>query len=172
MRVAMAHQDRFKRIIAANTMLPTGNAPVSEIFTQWVEFSQHVPVFPAAGVVDLGTVSPLSEEVKAAYDAPYPDENYKAGARIFPKLVPVQADAPQAAENRLAWQELRQWEKPFLTLFSDQDPITKGGDDIFQKQVPGTKGQAHHTIKNAGHFLQEEKGEELAQHTINFIQNT
>ena len=172
LRVAMAHQDRFKRIIAANTMLPTGDFPVPAAFAQWVEFSQSVPVFPAAGVVDMGTVSKLSEEVKAAYDAPYPDESYKVGARIFPKLVPVKPDAPQAAENRMAWQQLRQWEKPFLTLFSDQDPIMKGGDQIFQKLVPGAKGQAHHTIMNAGHFLQEEKGEELAQHTIAFIKNT
>jgi len=172
LRIAMAHQDRFKRIITANTMLPTGDFPVPAAFAQWVEFSQSVPVFPAAGVVNMGTVSTLSEEVKAAYDAPYPDESYKAGARMFPKLVPVQPDAPQAAENRIAWQQLRQWEKPFLTLFSDQDPIMKGGDQVFQKLVPGCKGQAHHTIIDAGHFLQEDKGEELAQHTIAFIQNT
>ena len=168
----MAHQERFKRIIAANTMLPTGEFPVPEVFTQWVEFSQKVPVFSAAGVVDMGTVTTLPDEIKAAYDAPYPDETYKSGARIFPKLVPVQPDAPQAAENRLAWKQLKEWEKPFLTLFSDQDPIMKGGDLVFQKLVPGTKGQVHHTIIGGGHFLQEDKGEELAQHTIAFIQNT
>lgn len=172
LRIAMEHQTRFKRIITANTFLPTGDYKAPEEFKQWVEFSQKVPVFPTAMVLQRATVQELSKDTLKAYDAPYPDETYKSGARIFPKLVPVTPDNPQSEGNRAAWETLKKWEKPFLTLFSDQDPITKGGEQIFQKLVPGAKGQAHQIIENAGHFLQEDKGEELAKLSIKFIQNT
>jgi haloalkane dehalogenase len=105
----------------------------------------------------------------AAYEAPFPDESYKAGARIFPALVPIEADDPEAQNNKEAWKVLSQWEKPFLTLFSDSDPIMKGLEKYFIEQIPGAKGQPHTIIEGAAHFLQEDKGEELAKHLIAFL---
>ena len=103
----------------------------------------------------------------AAYNAPFPSEEYKAGARIFPTLVPIDSNDPESIKNLTAWEKLKQWQKPFLTIFGDKDDIMKGAEILFQKLVPGAKGQ-NHTILNAGHFIQEEKGEELAQLTIEF----
>ena len=105
----------------------------------------------------------------AAYNTPFPDDRYTAGARQFPSLVPTTPDDPASEANRRAWEVLTRWEKPFLTAFSDSDPITKGGDRIFQRLIPGAKGQPHTTIAGAGHFLQEDKGEELAGVVVNFL---
>ena len=106
----------------------------------------------------------------AAYDAPFPDESYKAAARIFPALVPTTPDNPAVPANIKAWEVLKKWDKPFLTAFGDSDPITRGADRVLQKLIPGTKGQAHTTIKNGGHFIQEDKGEELGKIIVDFIQ--
>jgi haloalkane dehalogenase len=111
-------------------------------------------------------------EVIAAYNAPFPDDSYKAGARQFPLLVPIGPDDPASEANRRAWEVLRRWEKPLLTAFSDGDPVTRGGERVFQKLVPGAQGQPHVTITKAGHFLQEDKGEELAQVVVDFISRT
>ena len=119
-----------------------------------------------------GCVRDLGPEVVAAYDAPFPDESYKAGARAFPMLVPATPDDPAAPANRKAWDVLKSWDKPFLTAFGDSDPITAGGDRVFQKLIPGTNGQPHTTIKGAGHFIQEDKGEDLAQVVVDFIAAT
>ncbi len=172
LRLAAAHPDRFARIVAANTFLPTGDRPVGEAFLRWQQFSQTVPDFPVGRIVKGGCVSDLSPEVIAAYDAPFPDDSYKEGARQFPLLVPTSPDDPAAPANRKAWEVLARWEKPFLTAFSDSDPITRGGDLAFHGLVPGTRGQPHTTIKGAGHFLQEDKGEELAQAVVGFIART
>ncbi len=112
---------------------------------------------------------PLPDDVVAAYDAPFPDDSYKAGARQFPTLVPISPDDPASAANRNAWETLRALDKPFLTAFSDQDPITKGGDGAFQRDVPGCAGQPHTTIEGGGHFLQEDRGERLAQVVASWI---
>ncbi len=172
LRLLAAHPDRFRRVVAANTFLPTGDNPPGEAFLRWREFSQTVPDFPVGRIVNGGCVTDLPPEVIAAYDAPFPDERYKEGARQFPLLVPISPDDPAAAANRKAWEVLRQWEKPFLTAFSDSDPITRGGDRAFQALVPGTKGLPHRTIAGAGHFLQEDKGEELAQVVVEFVRST
>ena len=172
LRVAAEHPDRFARIVAANTFLPTGDNPPGEAFLRWQQFSQNSPAFDIGRVVQGGTVTTLSDEVVAAYDAPFPDDSYKAGARVFPALVPTAPDDPAAPANRKAWEVLERWEKPFLTAFSDSDPITKGGDRAFQARVPGTKGQPHTTIAGAGHFLQEDKGEELAKVVVDFLAQT
>ena len=108
----------------------------------------------------------------AAYNAPFPDDSYQAGARQFPLLVPTSPDDLASEANRKAWQVLMRWEKPFLTAFSDSDAITRGADRVFQKLVPGTKGQPHTIIAGAGHFLQEDKGEELAQVVVDFMAST
>ena len=169
LRLAAEHPERFARIVAGNTGLPTGDQQMPEAFLRWQRFSQTSPVFDIGRIIQGGTVTTLSDEVVAAYDAPFPDDSYKAGARVFPSLVPTAPDDPAAPANRRAWEVLRRWEKPFLTAFSDSDPVTGGGHLVFQAQVPGAKGQPHATINGAGHFLQEDKGEELAAVIVDFI---
>ena len=172
LRLAAEREDRFVRIVAANTFLPTGDQAPGEAFLRWQRFSQETPEFQVGQIVRGGCVTELSSEVVAAYDAPFPDDSYKAGARMFPMLVPTSPDDPAAGPNRKAWEVLRRWQKPFLTAFSDSDPITRRADRVFQAMVPGTKGQLHTTIEGAGHFLQEDKGEELARVIVDFIART
>ena len=172
LRVAAEHEERFARVVAANTFLPTGDNPPGEAFLRWQQFSQEVPQLPVGRIVNGGCVTELAADVIAAYEAPFPDESYKAGARAFPALVPTRPDDPASEANRRAWEVLKRWEKPFLTAFSDSDPITRGGDRALQSLVPGTKGQPHTTIAGAGHFLQEDKGEELAAVVADFIART
>ena len=172
LRLAAEHEDRFARIVTANTFLPTGEQQPGDAFLRWQRFSQEVPEFHVGGIVKGGCVTDLAPEVVAAYDAPFPDESYKEGARQFPMLVPTSPDDPAAAPNRKAWEVLSRWEKPFLTAFSDSDPITRGGDRAFQSMVPGTKGRPHTTIEGAGHFLQEDKGPELAAVIVDFLART
>ncbi len=172
LRLVAAEPDRFARVVVANTALPTGDQPMPEAFAAWKKFSQETPKFDIGNIIQGATVTELSDEVVAAYDAPYPDDRYKAGARQFPTLVPVTPDDPAAQPNREAWGVLRSWTKPMLTAFSDSDPIMRGGDKVFQKLVPGTAGQPHTTIEGGGHFLQEDQGEVLADVVIQFMQAT
>ena len=169
LRLVGEHPDRFARVVAANTFLPTGDTPPGEAFLNWQTFSQTVETFPVGFVVRSGCTSDLPEEIVAAYDAPFPGEEYKAGARQFPMLVPTRPDDPASAANRAAWEVLRVFDRPFLTAFSDADPITKGGDGAFQREVPGCAGQPHTTIAGGGHFLQEDRGEELARVVTAFV---
>ena len=169
LRLAAETPDRFRRIVTANTFLPTGDQPATKAFNAWKEYSQNTPEFHTGAIIQKATVSELSPEVIAAYDAPFPDESYKAGARQFPTLVPVTPDDPAAQPNRDAWAVLQRWDKPFLTAFSDSDPIMAGLDQIFLKLVPGTAGQPHTTIEGGGHFLQEDQGEKLADVVIAFM---
>lgn len=169
LRLVAAHPDRFARVAAGNTMLPTGDHDPGESFRKWQQFSQETPEFNVGGAIKSGTTIPLSQAVIDAYNAPFPDESYKEGARQFPLLVPITPDDPASENNRAAWIELSKWTKPFITLFSDSDPITAGGDRVMRKLIPGTKGQDHTTIANAGHFLQEDQGEKLAELLVKFI---
>ncbi|MBB3048833.1 haloalkane dehalogenase [Litorivivens lipolytica] len=169
LRLLASRPDRFARAVAANTMLPTGDQAPGEAFIAWQKFSQDVPEFPVGKIIAGAVTCELPPEVVAGYDAPFPDESYKAGARQFPLLVPTSPDDPASADNKAAWEVLKRWDKPFLTAFSDSDPITAGGDKVFQKLVPGTQGQAHTTIKQGGHFLQEDQGEALAAVVNDFI---
>jgi haloalkane dehalogenase len=169
LRVAAENADRFAGIIAANTGLPTGDTPMTEAFLRWRTYSQTVPEFHCGGIIKGACQTELDAEVVAAYDAPFPDDRYKAGARAFPLLVPAQPDDPAAPANRKAWEVLRGWKKPFLTAFSDGDPVTRGGERVFQKLVPGAQGQPHVTIVGAGHFLQEDKGEECGRVVTDFL---
>lgn len=170
LRFAVEMPDRFLRVVAANTGLPTGEHQATEGFKKWLQFSQNVPQFPVGQILSNATATDLSPEVIAAYDAPFPDESYKAGARIFPALVPISPDMPEAANNKAAWEKWMQWKKPFLTLFSDKDPVTKGGEKVWQKLVPGAKGQPHEIIENGGHFLQEDQGELIAEKMVAFME--
>jgi haloalkane dehalogenase len=171
LRLVGEHPDRFARVVAANTFLPTGDTPPGEAFLGWQKFSQETPVFPVGRIVNGGCTTDLSDDIIAAYDAPFPDDTYKAGARQFPLLVPTAPDDPAAPANRQAWETLRAWRKPFLTAFSDQDAITRGGDRAFQSSVPGCAGQPHTTIEGGGHFLQEDRGEQLAQVVADWIRS-
>jgi haloalkane dehalogenase len=167
LRIVANNPSLFSHIIASNTALPTGTVEVPEMFKKWRIFSQKSPDFDIGKVIEMGTISSLSEEVISAYNAPFPSEVYKAGARIFPMLVPIEEKDPEASNNIHAWEELMQWEKPFLTAFGSGDEIMKGADTMFQKLIPGCKNQDH-KILEAGHFIQEEKGEELAKCIIDF----
>jgi len=172
LRIAAENEERFARIIIGNGGLPTGDRPPNEAFMRWQKFSQTSPRFEIGHLIQSSTVTTLPDEVVAAYDAPFPDDSYKAGARIFPSLVPTTPDDPAAEANRGAWEVLQKWEKPFLTAFSDSDPVTKGGEHVMQRRIPGAEGQPHVTIEGGGHFLQEDKGEELARVVVDFITRT
>ena len=169
LRVAAENESRFARIALGNGGLPTGDETMPRAFFIWRTFARFSPWFPIGKIIDKGTVEDLSPDVIAAYDAPFPSGRYKAGARAFPRLVPVTPDNPASEANRAAWEVFRRWEKPFLTCFSNRDPITRGGERMWQDRVPGAAGQPHVKIQNAGHFLQEEKGEELAKLLIEFV---
>ena len=172
LRLVAADPERFSRVVAANTGLPTGDQKMPEAFLAWQKFSRETPEFPVGVIVSGGCANPVPPEVVAAYEAPFPDESFKEGARIFPSLVPVSPDDPPAPANRKAWEVLQSFDKPFLTAFSDADPITKGGDQVFKKLIPGAKNQPHTVIKGGGHFLQEDCGEEFARVIIDFIKGT
>ena len=173
LRLVAAFPERFDRVVVANTFLPVGDRPPSDAFMAWRNYSQSVPEFKVGRIVEGGCARrPLAPEVVAAYDAPFPDDRFKAGARVFPTLVPISTDDPSSKANIAAWQVLERFDKPVLTAFSDADPVTKGGDRGFQQRVPGTSGQPHTTIVNAGHFLQEDAGEELAHVVNDFVART
>lgn len=172
LRLVAEQPDRFARVVIGNGGLPTGDRPGNEAFMRWQKFSQTSPAFDIGRLIRGATVTTLPDDVVAAYDAPFPDDSYKAGARIFPSLVPTQPDDPAAKANRRAWEILQKWEKPFLTAFSDSDPVTKGGEHVMQRRIPGAQGQPHTTIVGAGHFLQEDKGDELARIIVDFIART
>lgn len=169
LRVAAENEHRFARIALGNGALPTGDQAIPKAFKIWRTFALYSPWFPIGRILQMGTVEELSAAEVAAYDAPFPSARYKAGARAFPKLVPTTPDDPARDANRAAWDIFRQWSKPFLTTFSNRDPIMRGGEKVWQDSVPGAQGQEHVIIRNAGHFLQDDKGPELAEVLIRFI---
>ena len=171
LRLVAAFPDRFARLVIANTGLPVGSGS-SDGFNAWLAFSQTVPQFPVGFIVNGGTARELTPEEIAAYDAPFPDERYKEGAREFPKLVPITPDHASVAENQAAWTVLERFDKPVLTAFSDQDAVTKGGEKIFIDRVPGARGQHHTIIAGGGHFLQEDAPEQLCALIDDFIRAT
>jgi haloalkane dehalogenase len=160
LRLVAAFPERFAAVIVANTGLPAGQG-ATEAFTAWLNFSQNAPQLPISMIVSGGCARDLSEAERAAYDAPFPDETYKEGARQFPALVPITPQHGSVQENLAAWRVLEQFHKPFVTAFSDGDPVTKGADANFQQRVPGAKGQRHVTLRG-GHFLQEDSPAEIA----------
>ncbi|HSP02190.1 MAG TPA: haloalkane dehalogenase [Acidimicrobiales bacterium] len=172
LRLVALDPDRYARVAIGNGGLPTGHGPASEAFLAWQRFSQETEHFPVGRIIDGGCTTSLSPEVIAAYDAPYPDDSYKAAVRVFPSLVPTSSDDPATPDQEAAWRVLERFEKPFLLCFSDSDPITKGGDAPFLAKVPGAQGQAHTTIEGGGHFLQEDRGPELARVLAGFIEAT
>jgi haloalkane dehalogenase len=172
LRLVAAQPDRFARVVIGNTGLPTGDGNLTDAFFAWQKFAAETPELPIGQIINFGTLTDLAPEVIAAYDAPFPDDDSKAGARVFPKLVPSTPDDPERDANLAAWTVLEQYTKPFLCAFSDGDPITGGGDAEFRRRVPGTQGLEHVTIAGGGHFLQEDCGPELGRVIAEFIAAT
>jgi haloalkane dehalogenase len=172
LRLVAEHPDRFARVVAANTGLPTGDQAMPEV---WLRFRDVVASAPELGIsrlVQAGCRTVLPAEVLAAYEAPFPSESFKAGPRAMPTLVPTAPDDPASAANRAAWQRLAAWDKPFLVAFSDSDPITGAMAPILKRTVPGAAGLDHPVIEGAGHFLQEDAGERLGTVIADFIRAT
>lgn len=163
LRLAAEQEDRFAAIVASNTFLPTGDTDPGDAFRAWRDFSQSVPEFPVGNIINGGSARDLTPEEIAAFDAPFPSEEYKAGARQFPTLVPASTDDPARPANLAAWEVLSRWEKPFVCAFGDSDPITKGADKALISRIPGTNGQPHETIVGAAHFCQHDQGAALAE---------
>jgi haloalkane dehalogenase len=172
LRMAAEAPERFDRIALANGGLPTGATPVPAAFKVWRAFARYSPWFPTGRIVKAGCINGLNPREVAAYNAPFPSAGYRVAARLFPGFVPTTPDDPERRNNERAWELFKRWEKPFLTLFSNRDPVTRGGETIWQKLVPGAQGQPHAVIRDAGHFLQEDKGAEVAQAIVAFIKAT
>ena len=156
----------FTCVVASNTFLPAGGT-ASQAFLAWREFARSSPDFRIGPLLDRSTQTPLSEAEIAAYDAPFPDESFKAAARAFPALVPIEDGMPGVAENKAAWPSLAAFDKPFLTLFGQDDPITRGSDKFLIERIAGAKGLDHAVLSPCGHFSQEDQPEALAQGVIN-----
>jgi haloalkane dehalogenase len=169
--VATQMPDRFSRLVIMNTGLATGDVPATEGFMKWRAYASNTPDLPCGTIVRRSAVNreSITDEIVAAYDAPFPDATYKAGAQKFPLLVPIDPNQAGAREMREARDALSRWTKPALVMFSDGDPVTRGGDRFFRKLIPSAKDEPEIVIEGAGHFLQEEKGEDIAHHIVSFI---
>jgi haloalkane dehalogenase len=164
--------DRFKRLLIMNTFLPVGKRAFPPAFKAWKAFALNSPIFPIGKIIDKATARPMSKEVKKAYDAPFPGKKYKAGARAFPAIVPSKPDDPGVPEMQRARDVLSAWEKPAAVMFSDKDPIMSGAYKWFDGNIPYRQGKEKVTIENAGHFLQEDAGPEIAQKILDFMKDT
>ena len=171
LRLVAEHPERFRAVVAANTGLPDGRRRLPDAWWRFRDFVVRTEDLPIGFLVAGGCAEPMPPEVQAAYDAPFPDASYKAGARAFPDLIPQDADNPATPDNQRAWEVLSSWDKPFLCAFSDSDPITSGGDRMLIGKIPGAAGQPHTTIEGGGHFLQEDRGPQLARVVVDWLRS-
>jgi haloalkane dehalogenase len=176
LRVLSELTDRFDAALATNTLLPNCEPPPKGVagwpgkqIKDWVALCQSSDDLPISEIVSGVGVDRLPDAVRGAYDAPFPDASYKAGTLQITCLIPIEETMAGVAENRKAWEVVEKFDKPFLTAFSDRDPSTKGWEAIFRDRVPGAKGQPHVEIANAGHFVQEEQGPELARVLVDLM---
>jgi haloalkane dehalogenase len=172
LRLVAEHPERFARVVAANTGLPTGDEPMPDVWLRFRELVRTAPALSVSRLVQSGCQTRLPPDVLAAYEAPFPDQSYAAAVRAMPELVPATPDNPASAANRAAWQRLAAWDKPFLVAFSDRDPITGRMAPALKRAVPGAAGRHHPVLEGAGHFLQEDAGEELGAVIASFIRET
>lgn len=168
LRLVAENEDMFKNVVISNTALPTGDISAGKAFEVWKNYAQTVENFHAGGIIKGGTVKGLDQYVIDAYNAPFPDDSYKEAARQFPMLVPVTPDNPSSQKNREAWEVLKNWNKPFLCVFSEQDQIFNGVDKAFTKLIPGCQNQPHKTIQG-GHFIQEDNPEECIEAILHVL---
>lgn len=169
LRLVAAAPERFLRVLAANTSLPTGDRRPPEAFLAWQASVRQAPEFSAASVIAGACERPLSDDVLRAYDAPFPDPAHRTAVRRLPLLVPTTPDDPAAAANRRAWQALAEFTRPFLTVFGERDPFTLGSERAFQRRVPGAAGLPHRMLPGVGHFIQEDAGEQLGRMAVEFV---
>jgi haloalkane dehalogenase len=169
LRLVAEHPDRFARVVAANTGLPTGDVTMPDVWWRFRRAVEQAEVLDVGRLVQSGCREPMADEVRAAYDAPFPDESYKAGPRAMPLLVPTAPDDPATEANRAAWDGLTRWDRPFLVAFSDGDPITGGMAPVLRRSVPGAQGLDHPVLEGAGHFLQEDAGHRLGEVVAGFM---
>ena len=166
------HPDLFKRVVIMNTALPVGGRPMPLPFKLWRFFSKFSPIFSIGAIVQRGTYKQLDKAVVDAYSAPFPDRRYKAGARVWPSLVPTKSTDKGVRQMKRAREILKTWQKPAFVLFSANDPITKGADRWFKRNMPTAKDEPETIIERAGHFLQEDQGKKIAEHIHEFIQRS
>ncbi len=171
MRLLAEHPERFASVVMANTGLPTGAVPMPDAWQRFRRMVETAERLDVGRMVDAGCLRELTPSERAAYDAPFPDESFCAGARSFPGLVPNAPDDPAAAANRAAWERLATVDVPFLCAFSDGDPITRGGDRWMRSTIPGARGRPHVTIEGAAHFLQEDQPEALGTAVAQFVRS-
>lgn len=169
LRLVAEHPERFAAIVAANTGLPTGDVDMPEVWWRFRSAVERADVLDVGRLVRSGCRTALPPQVQAAYDAPFPDETYKAGPRAMPLLVPTRPDDPASAANRRAWEVLAGLDLPALIAFSDGDPITAGMAPVLMRTLPGARGRDHPVIRGAGHFLQEDAGPALAAEIVAFL---
>ena len=170
LRLLADQPERFRRVFIGNGMLPTGEGSPPLVFRLWQWFARYSPWFPIDRILQMGTGRTLDKGELAAYRAPFPNRRYKAGARVFPRLVPTRFDDPESVANRAAWERLEQFDRPFHTCFSTGDPIMRGFDKVFRRRVTGAADAAHITLRG-GHFLQEDSGEEWAEFIVEQLAN-
>jgi haloalkane dehalogenase len=172
LRVVSMIPERFSRLIIMNTGLPTGEEKIPFAFRVWRWFVKVVPNLPIGRILKTATVQPMRPDVVSAYNAPFPGKKYKEGAKAWPLMVPIKPNFEAAPEMKKARDALSKWDKPAFVMFSDKDPITRRGYRFFRRLIPTAKDQPELIIKDAGHFLQEDKGEEIAHHILDFIERT
>jgi haloalkane dehalogenase len=166
LRLATEYTDRVARVVATNTGLPTGDQQMPDVWLRFREVVRSASVLDVPRLIRSGCRVTPPPEVLAAYDAPFPNETYKAAPRAMPDLVPTTPEDPASEPNRAAWRQLAAWDKPFLVAFSDRDPITSAMGPVLRGAVPGAQSV---TIAGAGHFVQEDNGEELAAAIVRFV---